>query len=126
VILGQRHGDWKWTLNLTHSTEWSDHFHSAEGEVELSCGLARDLSRHWALGLELRDHSDLPDYSQWENMALYVGPVLSYRRAGWWATLAVMPQIAGWNFNENADGNSHLELVDHERLNVRLLFGIEF
>jgi hypothetical protein len=26
----------------------------------------------------------------------------------------------------SADGNSHLELVDHEKMNVRLLFGFNF
>jgi hypothetical protein len=40
--------------------------------------------------------------------------------------LTVMPQIYGWNKDGSADGNSHLELVDHEKLNVRLLFGFNF
>ncbi len=28
IILGQRYGDWKWGLNLTHATEWVDDLHS--------------------------------------------------------------------------------------------------
>ncbi|MDB6122460.1 MAG: hypothetical protein JWQ71_1453 [Pedosphaera sp.] len=126
IILGQRHGDWKWALNLTHATEWTDHYHATEGELELSFGVARDLNKHWAVGLELRDHSELPEYREWENTALYLGPTVSYRRANWWATLSVMPQIYGANFIGNPDGNSHLELEGHERLNIRLIFGIEF
>jgi len=31
IILGQRHGKWKWALNLTHATEWTDHLHATEG-----------------------------------------------------------------------------------------------
>ena len=44
IILGQRHGDWKWAVNLTHETEWSDNLHETEGELELSVGITRNLS----------------------------------------------------------------------------------
>ena len=37
-----------------------------------------------------------------------------------------MPQIYGANFGSNPDGNLHLDLQGHERLNVRLLFGFGF
>lgn len=126
IILGQRHGKWKWALNLTHATEWGDNFHETEGEVEVSFGLARQLTKRWALGVELRDHNELPEYEKWENTALYLGPVVSYRREKWWAALTVMPQIFGANFDGDPDGNRHLELEGHERLNIRFLIGIGF
>ena len=126
IILGQRHGDWKWAVNLTHATEWADHFRQHEGELELTAGLARQLTRRWAIGLEIREHNELPDYSEWQNTAVFAGPVVSYRRNGWWAALSVMPQIYGANFTGNPDRNTRLELEGHERLNVRLLFGFTF
>jgi hypothetical protein len=126
IIIGQRHGDWKWAFNLTHATEWAGHFHSTEGELEASFGVTRDLGKHWSVGLEVRDHNELPEYSKWENTALFLGPVVSYRQEKWWAALTVMPQIYGANFGENPDGHSHLELEGHEKLNVRLLIGISF
>jgi hypothetical protein len=126
IILGQRVGDWKSALNLTHATEWTDQFRSKEGELEVSAGLARQLTRRWALGVELRDHNELPDYNQWQNTAFYAGPVISYRRLGWWSALTVMPQVYGANFTDNPDNNPHLELEGHERWNVRLLFGFDF
>jgi hypothetical protein len=126
IIIGQRHGDWKWALNLMHATEWADHFRRHEGELELTAGLARQLTRRWSLGFEIREHNELPEYDKWENTAVFVGPVVSYRRNGWWAALSVMPQIYGTNFSGNPDQNSHLELEGHERLNVRLLFGFTF
>src|SRR5262249_19627118 len=43
IILGQRHGDWKWALNLTHATEWEDNLHAVEGELEATIGVARVL-----------------------------------------------------------------------------------
>ncbi|MGN6552794.1 MAG: hypothetical protein ACTHLW_03565 [Verrucomicrobiota bacterium] len=126
IILGQRFGDWKWALNLTHATEWEDNFHSTEGEVEVSFGLTRRLNDHWSLGFEARDHNELPEYEQWENTAFYLGPVVTFQQEKWWATLTVMPQICGANFSENPDGNSHLELEGHERLNMRLIVGFSF
>lgn len=126
VILGQRHGDWKWVVNLTHATEWEDSFEETEGEVEVTAGLARFLAKRWTLGLELRDHNELPEYESWENTALYLGPTTSYRRERWWAALTVLPQVYGDNFKENPDNNSHLELEGHERINTRLLVGFGF
>jgi hypothetical protein len=122
IILGQRYGDWKCAFNLVHATEWTDDLHRTEGELEADLGVARDIGKHWSLGVELRDHNELPDYRLWENTALFVGPVVSYRQEKWWVALSVMPQIFGANFNGNPGGNSWLELEGHERLNVRLLF----
>lgn len=125
IILGQRHGRWKWALNLVHATEWEDDFRETEGELELDFGVAHQLNSRWSVGLEIRDHNELPEYKKWENTALYVGPVISYRCAKWWAALTVMPQVLGVNFAENADGDRHLELEGHERWNVRFMFGME-
>ena len=126
IILGQRHGDWKWAFNLTHATEWTENLHKTEGELEASFGIARDFGRHWSIGLELRDHNELPEYRKWENTALFLGPVISYRQEKWWSTLTVMPQIYGANFGGDPDGNHHLELEGHERVNIRLIFGVGF
>ena len=126
IILGQRFGDWTWALNLTHATEWTDDFHTTEGEVEVSFGITRRLNSQWSVGLEARDHNELPDYSTWENTAFYLGPVVTYQQERWWATLTVMPQIFGANFEENVDNNHHFELEGHERVNVRFIFGVSF
>lgn len=125
LIFGQRHGLWKWALNLEHATEWEHNLRETEGELAASFGLARDLGKRWSLGLELLNHSVLPDYRQVENTALYLGPVVSYRQQKFWAALTVLPQIWGWNFDGDPDGEDRLELTDHERLNLRLLFGLD-
>ncbi len=126
LILGQRHGDWKWAFNLIQGTEWEDNLRDIEGELGASIGLARDLNTHWSVGLELRDETLVPDYKEFESTALFLGPVVTYHQEKWWVALTVMPQIYGWDKDGSADGNSHLELVDNEKLNVRLLFGFNF
>ena len=126
IIIGQRYGDWRWAFNLTHATEWEDHFRDKEGEFEATFGIAKKLSSRWSLGLEFRNHNEIPEYEEWENTAFYLGPVVTYKRAKWWATLAVLPQIYGANFAGNPDSTPHFELEGHETMNVRLLFGFEF
>jgi hypothetical protein len=124
IIIGQRHGDWKWAVNIIHATEWEDNFHETEGELEFTAGIARDLSPNWSVGLELRNHNELPEYKSWENTAFFFGPVVNYRQEKWWATLSFMPQIFGRNYEGDPDGYRNLELEGHERYTVRLLFGI--
>ncbi len=126
IILGQRHGDWKWALNLTHETEWEDNYKETIGEVEITFGIARQLGSRWSLGLEARHHAEVVEYCDWEGYAFYLGPVLSYRTDKWWTALSVMPQIYGANPGGNPDRNTHLDLDGHERLNIRLLFGFSF
>src|ERR1051325_2239320 len=110
IILGQRHGNWKWAFNLTHATEWSENLHKTEGELEASFGIARDFHKHWPVALELRDHNESPKYRKWENTVLFAGPAVSYRQENWWAALSVLPQVWGKNFGTDPDGNPHFEL----------------
>jgi hypothetical protein len=127
IILGQRCGDWKWALNLTHAAEWSNNLHDLEGELELSFGITRHLNKRWSVGLEARDHNELPEYKEWENTAVFIGPVVAYTQENWWATLTVMPQVYGKNFSgTDPDGSSWQELEGHEKVNARLIFGIGF
>ncbi len=125
LIFGQRHGDWKWALNLEHATEWEDNLHEIEAELGVSFGIARDMGKNWSLGLEVRDETLVPDYEEVESTAVFVGPVVSYRQEKWWAALTVAPQVYGWD-KVNEDGNSNLSLKDFEKVNIRLLVGINF
>jgi hypothetical protein len=128
LIFGQRHGDWKWALNLVHATEWNLNKHETEGEFEVDFGITRHLGKHWSLGIEARNHNEIPEYQEWENTAFFVGPVVTYVRDNWWATLTVMPQVwgRGTSGGPDADGASGLELEGHERVNARLIVGISF
>ena len=125
IILGQRHADWKWALNLGQATEWEDNLSKREGELAASFGLARDLGKHWSIGLECVADAIMPGYQQFENAAFFVGPVISYRQERWWAALTVLPQVYGWNRDFAQDMNAHFELADHEKYNIRLLIGID-
>jgi hypothetical protein len=124
-ILGQRHGDWKWALNLSHATEWEDHLETMVGEFEGSLGVARNLNSRWALGLEARCNTGIEEYTDPESTAIFVGPTVSYHTDKWWLALSVMPQVWGCNYGGNPDNNTHLDLDHNERLNVRFIIGID-
>jgi hypothetical protein len=128
IIFGQRHGDWKWALNIVHATEWNLNEHETEGEFEVDFGITRHLNKRWSVGIEARNHNEIPEYKDWENTAFFVGPVVTYTRENWWATLTVLPQVWGKNTSggSDPDGVSGLELEGHERVNIRLIFGIGF
>ncbi len=126
IILGQRFNKWRWSLNLTQSTEWSDQLSVLTGEPELDLGMTWQVAKHWLAGFELRNHSQIKSYKTWENTAVFLGPVMSYDREAWWATLTVLPQLYGKNFDGNPDATTAFDLQNHERLNVRLIFGISF
>ncbi len=136
IILGQRFGqnkEWKWAFNATHATEWKDSEApdkgtETEGELEFTFGITREMSKRWYLGVEFRNHNEIPEYDEWEHTAFFLGPVVTYRQENWWATVTTMVQVYGRNYNAGGDpdGESNLVLDEHELLNVRCVIGIDF
>ena len=68
--------------------------------------------------LEARSESSLS--KQLDRSVLYLGPSVSLMTEGWWATLALEPQIAAF---KGASKGRSLDLDNNERLQARLLFG---
>jgi hypothetical protein len=128
IIIGQRCGKWKWALNLVHGTEWNLNEHETEGEVEVDFGMTRHFNKRWSAGIECRNHNEIPEYEDWENTAFFLGPVITFTTENWWGTLTVLPQVwgRGTSGGRDVDGVSGLELEGHERVNIRLIFGIGF
>lgn len=126
LIFGQRHGDWKWALNLTHATEWEDNLEETEGELEATLGVGRELGKRWCVALELRSITKIPNYEAFESTALYLGPTVTYRQDNWWAGLSVLPQVWGRDWDHSGDGYDNLDLAHNERVHIRVLFGIDF
>lgn len=118
VILDKRFGDFVAALNLVGEFEWNLEGAQMEQEtkLEVDLGLGYQLTRAWAVGLELRSVTLLGDEG---TSALYGGPTVSYAAERWWAALAVQPQLAAL---QGANVGS-LDLDHNERIGVRLLLG---
>ena len=124
IVLQHNFGS-KWTLALngTVEQEWKfeDDSTQFEGAIELSGGLAYKINTHWSVGLEGRNHRVLADFQRQTADAWFMGPAIHYGRSAWWATLTVMPQITG-----HPETTSGLELDEHERIEARLIVGLNF
>ena len=77
----------------------------------------------WYGGLEVlnRRKFDDQDFAKQGASAFFLGPSLHYEEKEWWATLTVLPQIAG---NPASDGSR--TLGEYEKMEIRLRFGIDF
>ena len=124
IVLQKNFGE-KWVLafNATVEQEWEFEAADTEGELalELTCGLSYKLTPHWALGLEGRNVRKFPDFGSEKSSAWFVGPAIHYGASKWWATMTVLPQVAG-----RPDTGSGLNLDEHERIEVRLIAGVNF
>ena len=124
LVLQKNFGEkWVLALNATVEQEWEFEAGATERELglELTGGLSYKLTPHWALGLEGRNVRTFPDFDSEKSSAWFVGPALHYGSSKWWATLTVLPQVAG-----RPDTRSGLNLDEHERIEVRLIAGINF
>ena len=116
-----------WAINLSGEFEREKEISSGEWESELeleaSTGVSYRFAPGWFGGVEAvytsafeRMHLD-----ELGEDALFAGPSLHYAAPRWWATLAVLPQLAGWPENK---GERNLD--NFEALRVRLKVGYNF
>ena len=114
---------WVAAFNVILEEEWAFTPTDTEEELalELTAGIGYKLTPHWALGLEGRNVRTFPAFDSEKSSAWFVGPAIHYGSSQWWATLTVLPQVAG-----RPDTRSGLNLDEHERIEVRLIAGINF
>jgi hypothetical protein len=115
---------WRLVANLGGELELTP-LRTAEGTkletafvLEPALGAAYLLPHGLSLGLELRAPLGLT--GEHKSSTLFGGPVLGFSDSSLWAALAVMPQLVALS-GESPD--SHLDLEQHERVEVRLLAG---
>jgi hypothetical protein len=126
VVFGRTYDFWKWALNFSQGTEWSNRLKERDGALEVAWELSRRVSKHWSVGVELRDHSDLPEYRRLAASKLLVGPVVRCETDKWWLALSVMPRMLGYNFVANADSTRNVDFEANQKLSTRLMFGVCF
>jgi hypothetical protein len=117
VLLDKRVGRLLLALNLSGEIEWVREAGSSEreGALEVDLGATYRLAERLFLGLEARSQTGILPGSGVEHTVLHIGPTLSYSAEGFWLTLTLLPQVPA----------PALELDEHERLEARLLLGID-
>jgi len=127
LVLQKNLGEkWVAAFNVALEEEWGFTPSNTveELKLELTAGIAYKIDSNWSVGIEGRNHQVFEpgfDFGNRKANAWFVGPNVHYARGPWWATLTVLPQVHG--SPETRDG---LELEEHEKIEVRLLAGINF
>jgi hypothetical protein len=127
LVLQKNLGEkWVTAFNVTLEEEWAFTPTDTEEELtlELTAGVAYKINSHWSVGLEGRNHRVFAPGFNFGNRkanAWFVGPNVHYGRKNWWATLTVLPQVHG-----SPETRNGLQLDYHEKIEVRLLAGIDF
>ena len=116
----------KWVLaaNAVYEQEWEQEEGKTQEEsvLEFTLGTAYRLTPKWSVGLEARYHSVYEGLGLNEHLGSgwFVGPNVHYGSSKWWATLTILPQVAG----NPSDGG--INRTEHQTFETRLLFGINF
>jgi hypothetical protein len=127
LVLSHSYDFWQWTVNFSQGTEWSNKLKERDGALELAWEFSRRVSKHWTVGIQIRDHSDVPEYRRIAANKLMCGPMVRCNSDRWWAALSVMPKMFDYSFIANSDmtvQNANFE--GNQKLSTRLMFGLCF
>lgn len=121
-------------FNVMAEPEWirNNGLTTTELYIEFNAAASYRFTSNWFLGLEARNHMEYVQMNlgNQEHSAWFAGPTLHYGAQAWWATLTVLPQLTGWprTLGDDANGDAISDrvatLAEHERVEVRFMFGI--
>ena len=92
--------------------------------LQNSAGAAYFFTDDVALGIEGRNESVWVVGEGLEGSTFFAGPTVSFSQKRWWAAASVLPQIASIRRKGEAKGGIQ-DLTHNERMNVRILFGVD-
>ena len=97
--------------------------------MELDAGAAYFVTPSFTVGFEAHEHIKRPPGFEGGGTysAFFAGPSLSIAGVNWWSAVSIMPQIGGSYKNDACVVSADkLELLQHEKLEVRLVLAFEF
>ncbi len=100
-----------------------------EDVFELCGGATFFVTPSFTIGLEVRENIKNPPGFEGGGLysAFFAGPSLSVAGPNWWSAVSILPQIAGSSKSEaGIVSTDKLELLQHEKLEARLLLSFEF
>ncbi len=125
IILDKQVGRTLHAFNIVGEYEFEKEFESENGSLEvetereayfeLDYAFSFRIKDGFALGLEARNQNQFSPSNELESSVLSLGPGFSYYTDGFWLNFTLMPQLA------NLKGGG-LELTEHEKLQIRLVF----
>ncbi len=107
--------EFEWENNVVKSNGWST-------PIQFDLAYMYNLKPMLGLGLEVVNENDIAKNEGWKNSILYAGPTLNYRGNRWFIIANYLSQLGNVHQTIFAPGSKVLD--DHERTEVRILFGI--
>jgi Family of unknown function (DUF6662) len=97
-----------------------------EDIIEFDAGAAYFLTKGFTIGFEAHSHTKkLPSFEGGGSFsAFFAGPAFAVSGDEWWIALSIMPQLGGNSTGSGIKSTDRYELVEHEKLEARLLFSI--
>lgn len=120
VFLSKRINEFIGVLNLVSEIEKSIPNSTNESKFEITGGIAYEFNSSAALGVEFRLHQNYKEiYEAKKNQAFFVGPTVNFQTEKFYLTINFLAQING-----TLNGNRNLDLIGHEKYEVRTILGI--
>ncbi len=112
---------WMYIANVSSEVTFTPNVSESTFELQLSQGLAYQLTQNWAVGLECVAVAEWAEFNNFEQSGLLAGPMLNYRKGDFSASLTVMAQLTGAPANRG-----RLNVSEYSPLEVRLVAAWEF
>ena len=121
ILLTKRFDKFISVMNINSEIERNIAGDETESAFELTMGIAYELNKNFAVGLEFRNDRAYKDiYEKEENQASFVGPTISFQSDRFYLVINFLAQVGG-----SPATNNNLELVSHEKYEIRTILGIE-
>ena len=95
-----------------------------ESSIEIDLAWMHMLKPTFGLGLEIRNHNEIPSEEGWEHSVLFAGPTLFFNQGKFWGVLNILPQLTNLHKTDVAPGSKVYD--EHEAIETRLLIGYSF
>jgi len=121
LLFTKRMGRFISAMNIGAEIEKVSGKSTLDADFEVTLGLAYDLNSNIALGMEFKHERAFEDlFEEEENNATFLGPTVNLNYEGVNLVLSFLAQING-----NPSSVNHLELLSHEKYELRMVLGIE-
>ncbi|HXG63096.1 MAG TPA: DUF6662 family protein [Planctomycetota bacterium] len=127
AVLSKQVGPWVLAYNLIFEWEREEEEEpggeeewASEFVLSHTAGVSYEVLPGWAAGIEAVSHTEWEhNLAHSEHTAYFVGPNVHVSTARWWLTVTALKQV-------DLQDHRGLILDDHEKYEVRLIFGVTF
>jgi hypothetical protein len=120
LFLTKRFQNFIGVINLNSEIERDIANQQTSSEFEITGGLAYEFNANFAAGIELRQHLKYSKiYDSKKAQAFFVGPTVNIQTEKFYFTINLITQING-----TPAGNKNLDLINHEKYEIRTILGI--